>query len=51
MSKLLVIDFTNSDDCIGKLTQYPVSIKKNVNLIKRGIISSEKIRNSGYNNY
>ena len=47
-------DFINSDDCMGKITSksvrlYPVfNQKKDINLIKIGIISSEKVRNSGY---
>ena len=46
-------NFINSDDCIWKITLesirvYPVFIKKKgSNLIKKGIISSEKMRKSG----
>ena len=45
--------FINSDDCIEKIISifvrlYPVFIqKKGLNLIKKGIISSEKIRYPG----
>ena len=44
-------DFIISDDCIEKIASksirlYPVFIEKNVNL-KKGIISNEKMRNSG----
>ena len=41
-----------SDDCIEKITSksirlYLICIKKRFNLINKGIISSEKMRNSG----
>ena len=44
-------DFINSDDCIVKITSksiriYPVFIQKRLNLFKKGIIFSEKIKNS-----
>ena len=46
-------DLINSDDCMGTITSksiriYPVSYSKtDLNLLKKGIISSEKIINSG----
>ena len=45
-------DFINYDDSVGKMTSksirlYPVFIKKSFNLIKKGIISGEKMKNSG----
>ena len=50
-------DLINSDDCIGKITLksirlYPVFIKKkDLNLIRKGITCSGKMRNSGNYNY
>ena len=48
-------DFINSDDCIGKIElksvrQYPVFFY-DLNLINKGIMSAENMRNSGNYNY
>ena len=46
-------DFLNSDDCIGKKTHQNLSdyiqflLRKKIEFSKKGIISSEQIRNSG----
>ena len=45
-------DFVNSDDCIGKSTSksirlQPVLFKKRLEINKKQIFSSEKLKNSG----
>ena len=49
-------DFINYDDCFGKITSKSIRVKScfiNIffNITKKGIISSEKMRNSGNYNY
>ena len=50
-------DFINSDDCIGKMISKFIRLysvfycNSFFNLIEKGIISSEKMRNSGYYMY